>query len=324
MKEEIILPDFSDLNIIVIGDVMIDRYLYGNVHRISPEAPVPVLDYVSMDERPGGAANVAINIKALGAGVTLVGITGNDEESEKLIGILSSYEIGNQSLLSLKNRRTTTKTRVISGTQQLLRIDIEDKHYLSADEEKIVSDYIRQSIANQKPSGIILQDYNKGLLTSCIINEILALAIALNIPTFVDPKQHNFFAYKGCTIFKPNRAEIASAYQKKAESLTDLQELDQLLRKALNHKISFITLSGDGIFVSDGNNDAIIPAKKRNISDVSGAGDTVLSILSLCYLKGMDILKIASIANIAGGQVCAKPGVVAINLEELKTELRLH
>jgi D-glycero-beta-D-manno-heptose-7-phosphate kinase len=322
MKEEIQLPDFSDLHILVIGDVMLDRYLTGNVFRISPEAPVPILDFQNSEDRPGGAANVAINITALGAKVTLAGIIGKDSDGSVLNDLLSDYGISGDNLLSFKNRQTTTKTRIMSGSQHLLRVDREDKTYLSSDDEALFMKMLNTIIQNAKPSGIILQDYNKGVLTGKVIRYILKLAGHLNIPTFVDPKKQNFLEYEGCTVFKPNKAEITGTFEHQADTLDDLDALDQMLRSSLHHKISFITLSKDGIYISDGNNSAIIPAEKRRIVDVCGAGDTVLSVLSLCYVKKLDLKTIAIIANIAGGQVCSKPGVVAINSDELKSELK--
>lgn len=322
MKEEIQLPDFSDLHILVIGDVMLDRYLTGNVSRISPEAPVPVLDFQNAEDRPGGAANVAINIRSLGASVSLAGIIGSDTDATILRDILSSYGISNEYLMSLENRKTTTKTRVMSGSQHLLRIDREDNTYLSADDEALFIIMLTKIIQNVKPSGIILQDYNKGVLSGKVIRHVLKLAGQLNIPTFVDPKKQNFLEYKGCTVFKPNKSEITGVFQHQAETLDDLNALDQMLRSFIHHKISFITLSKDGIYICDGKHSEIIPAEKRQIVDVCGAGDTVLSVLSLCYVKGLDPRTIAIIANIAGGQVCSKPGVVAINSDELKNEIK--
>ncbi|MBK9149778.1 MAG: carbohydrate kinase [Saprospiraceae bacterium] len=318
------LPDFSDLHILVIGDIMIDRYLHGKVSRISPEAPVPVVDFLYEEDRPGGAANVAVNLQALGAEVTLASITGQDAESETLSSLLR--EAGIQKFIHRKydGRHTTVKTRVMTGFQHLLRIDKENKNYLDEYESQDFIDLIMQEIHTNKPDGIILQDYNKGLLTQKLIRTILLTADNLGIPTFVDPKKTNFFEYASCTVFKPNRKEISEALQRQVGNLDSLIEADTELRKQLHHKLSFITLSGDGIFVSDGRHHKIVPTVQRSIADVCGAGDTVLSVIALCYLKGIPVEEVAFIANIAGGQVCARPGVVPVSLTELKNELNRH
>lgn len=318
------LPDFSDLHILVIGDIMIDRYLHGKVSRISPEAPVPVVDFMYEEDRPGGAANVAVNLQALGAKVTLASITGQDAESETLSALL--HEAGIQKFIHRKyeGRHTTVKTRVMAGFQHLLRIDKENKNYLNDHESQDFIDLIMQEIHKNKPDGIILQDYNKGLLTQKVIRTILRTAENLSIPSFVDPKKNNFFEYAACTVFKPNRKEISEALQRQIDSLDSLIEADMLLRNQLHHKLSFITLSGDGIFVSDGVHHQVVPTAQRIIADVCGAGDTVLSVIALCYLKGISAEEVAFIANIAGGQVCARPGVVPVSLTELKDEINRH
>ncbi|MBK9256505.1 MAG: carbohydrate kinase [Saprospiraceae bacterium] len=322
MTHTLQLPDFSDLHILVIGDVMIDRYLTGKVNRISPEAPVPVLEYKKKENRLGGAANVALNIKALGARVTVASISGNDEESDILNQLFSNHDISDVHLLKCDGRKTTVKTRIMAGAQHLLRIDAEDKHDISPDEENLFMDLIQKISLSDKVDGLILQDYNKGLLTKNLIEKLMYWSVKNQIPTFIDPKEKNFTAFKSCTVFKPNRKEISEALKSPAETQEQMAELDKQLRSLMSHSFSFITLSKDGIYISDGITSEIVPARPRIITDVCGAGDTVISVLSLCFLKGLSMKNIAIIANAAGGQVCEKPGVVPVDRTELMNELQ--
>lgn len=311
----IVLPDFSDLHILVIGDVMIDRYVNGLVTRISPEAPVPVVEQKSIENRAGGSANVALNVRSLGAKVSLLSIGGHDHEYDTLNEILSKTQIETH-ILKIQNRKTTTKTRVLSGNQQLLRIDHEDKHDIGASEVSQLIDTFNQIINNTPIDGIILQDYNKGMLTTSLISTFINTANEKNIPTFVDPKEKNFFAYQSCTLFKPNKKEI-----RQAVGSLSLDDADILIKKKLQNKYTIITLGSEGIYINDGYHGKIYPTTQRIIADVCGAGDSVISVVSLCCIKGMNSGDIASVANVAGGQVCEIPGVVPVDLEKLKQEL---
>jgi D-glycero-beta-D-manno-heptose-7-phosphate kinase len=311
----IALPDFSDLHILVIGDIMIDRYIHGHVTRISPEAPVPVVEQKSIENRAGGSANVALNVRSLGAKVSLLSIGGHDHEYDILNDILSETHIESH-ILRLQNRKTTTKTRVLSGNQQLLRIDHEDKHDIDASEQSRLIDTFNEILNNTFINGIILQDYNKGMLTPSLILTIIKTANEKNIPTFVDPKEKNFFAYQGCTLFKPNKKEI-----RQAVGSLSWDEADILIKQKLQNKYTIITLGSEGIYINDGKNGKIYPTTQRVIADVCGAGDSVISVVSLCYIKGMNSRDIATVANIAGGQVCEIPGVIPVNLEKLVQEL---
>lgn len=311
----ITLPDFGDLHMLVIGDVMIDRYIHGHVTRISPEAPVPVVEQKSIENRAGGSANVAVNLKALGAQVSLLSIGGQDQDVEILNDILVKSNI-KAHILKLQNRKTTTKTRVLSANQQLLRIDHEDKYDIDASDEKHLLQLFNEMLTNEPIDGIILQDYNKGMLTQWLIASIIDLANEKNIPTFVDPKEKNFFAYKNCTLFKPNKKEIRQAVGE-----LSWDEADQVIRQKLSNQYTVITLGSEGVYIHDGQRGEIYPTTKRVIADVCGAGDSVISIVSLCYLKRMESAVIAKIANMAGGQVCETPGVVPVNLQKLKAEL---
>lgn len=315
-KANFFLPDFSDLHIMVIGDIMIDRYISGSVRRISPEAPVPVLELQDTEDRLGGAANVALNLQSLGAQVTLLSIIGADDEGENLATKLDTITNLEHHLVRVNKRQTTVKTRVISGKQQIVRIDKEDTNDISEEVSDMVFRRFEKCLSQNPPHGIIIQDYNKGMLVESLIKKIIESASQAGIATFVDPKEKNFFAYEGCTLFKPNKKEVQNAL-----GIISYDEADRILRQKLGHKITFITLGGDGIYINDGIIGHQYPTKSRTITDVCGAGDSVISIAALCYLKKMPMDYLALAANTAGGQVCQKPGVVSIDLNELNTEL---
>jgi D-glycero-beta-D-manno-heptose-7-phosphate kinase len=315
------LPDFRDVHILVIGDVMIDRYISGSVKRISPEAPVPIVAMDHVENRLGGSANVALNLCALGAKVTVLSIIGDDQEGEILVKMMEEVPNLTFEYLTIASRKTTLKTRVMSNNQHLLRIDHEDTADISTEQSISIIERCKTIMANNAIHGVILQDYNKGMLTIENIQPMIALCEKQNIPTFVDPKEKNFFEYKNCTVFKPNKKEILKAL---GLSQLDFDFIDRQLRIKLSHKITFITLGSEGIYVNDGHQDAKYGTTPRNIADVCGAGDTVISILCLCYIKKMPLHQIARIANTAGGQVCEKPGVVSIERKNLEDELKSY
>lgn len=314
----IILPDFSDLHVVVIGDIMTDRYLSGNVTRISPEAPVPVVDLASIENRPGGAANVAMNLLALGAQVTLISVAGDDQEGDLLIEICAGKGKINSDIVKIPGRKTTVKTRVMAGNQQLLRIDNEDKHDIDEKAINSVTGSLENLIKVKKIDGVILQDYNKGLLTQNLIQSIISICNENMIPTFVDPKEKNFFAFKGCTVFKPNKKE---AQQATANYGRDFHQIAMDIQKQLSNEITMITLGSEGVFIFESGEGLKYPTSPRVIADVCGAGDSVISVVSVCYLKGMTLPQIARVANIAGGQVCEIPGVALVSKNNIQREL---
>lgn len=311
-----------DSQILIVGDVMIDGYISGKVNRISPEAPVPVVEYQSMVHRLGGAANVALNLKALGAKPILLSIVGEDENVRIFQQLLTDESIDNQYIIRSASRQTTIKTRVMAGIQQMLRIDREDTHDLNnIEEEKLLNKYA-QIIDNQNIKCVVFQDYNKGLLTKNVIKKMILLANQHNIPTAVDPKKKNFFAYQNVTLFKPNLKEITEALQEKTTTqLEDLERLTASLRATMPHQNTMITLSEKGIFTFDGKVSSLQGTTPRRISDVCGAGDTVISVAALGLAAGLNIAEIAKLANIAGGQVCEEVGVVPIKLNRFKEEV---
>ncbi len=312
-------PDFTDLTVLIIGDVMVDRYLSGTVDRISPEAPVPVVRVREEENRPGGAANVALNVRALGAVPVLLSVVGDDEAGRDFTDrLLPGLGLSTAGILSSRERRTTLKTRVLAQRQQLLRADFEDTHDLSAREETALLERLEELLTRQSPSVIILQDYNKGVMTAGVIETVLRRAQELGIPTAVDPKERHFWAYRGATLFKPNLREMQAQLDRPlVPTLAALDDADRLLRKRLSNSYSMITLSEHGIYVSDGNGSSISPTAARAVADVSGAGDTVISVVACGLARKLPPAELARLANLAAAQVVGKSGVVAVDWAEL-------
>lgn len=313
---------FNGKRVLVVGDVMTDAYINGQVTRMSPEAPVPVVDLQTQEQRIGGAGNVALNLIALGAKAILASVIGQDTPGQELQQMLSKAGIQTDALIVSSERITTIKTRVISNGKQLLRIDSEDQHDLSSTETQVLQEAILQ-LLNQGIDGLLLEDYNKGVLTTELIEWLIAEANARQIPIAVDPKKKNFFAYKGCTLFKPNLKELKEGlqidfnYQKDPSAL---HKAIEQLQNQLKSRYTFVTLSEHGVQLYDGNTHHHQPAHIRNIADVSGAGDTVIATTCLCLICGASPSLIAALANLAGGLVCESPGVVSINKEKLLQE----
>ncbi len=321
---ENLFADFASLDVAVIGDVMLDTYWWGNVDRISPEAPVPVVAMHHREQRIGGAGNVALNTTSLGAQTNLFTITGNDDDANTLTTLLQQHNINTDYIVRSDKRITTNKIRVMSRNQQMLRLDSEvTNDILQEDEAQLLKNFSAY-IAKKKPVVAIFEDYNKGVLTSTLIQSLIKVCKENNIITSVDPKRKNFFEYKNVDIFKPNLKEVKDGLNILIDDIspTLLERIHQELHSFLQHKISLITLSEKGIFIHDENTANIIPAHIRNIADVSGAGDTVIAVASLIYATTKDMLLTAEIANLAGGIVCEDVGTVAINKEKLLNECR--
>ena len=312
---------FNQVNVLIVGDVMIDRYLRGNVTRISPEAPVPVVNLEGEDLRLGGAANVALNVRAMGATPILCSVVGDDEDGQVFRQLLPEYGMSNQSIIHSKARRTTVKTRVMAGAQHLLRLDQEDTHDLNDAEAEQLLEAIEQVLDTQEIHVILFQDYNKGILIPKIIREVILESIRRGIPTAVDPKFNNFWAYKQITLFKPNLKEIrAQAPQPVQTNLASLQAAATYIKAQLGNQHTLITLSEKGLFLETAGKGNIIPTEPRAVADVCGAGDTVISIVALGLGLKLDLHETALLANLAGGQVCEKVGVVPVDKEQLEME----
>ncbi len=314
------LPVFADLNVLIIGDVMVDRYLSGTVDRISPEAPVPVVRVREEENRPGGAANVALNVRALGAEPILLSVVGQDEAGRDFTDeLLPGLGISTAGILSSQERRTTLKTRVLAQRQQLLRADFEDTQDLSAREEAALLQRLEKLLTDRPPDVIILQDYNKGVMTAGVIETVMRRAEELGIPTAVDPKDRHFWAYRGATLFKPNLREMQAQLDRPlVPTLAALDDADRLLRERLGNRYSMITLSEHGIYVSDGTESSISPTAARAVADVSGAGDTVISVVACGLARKLPPAELARLANLAAAQVVGKSGVVAVDWAALE------
>lgn len=318
-----IFTECSKLHVVVVGDVMLDNYRWGDVERISPEAPVPVVSIRKAESRLGGAANVAVNCKALGARVSVASVIGNDDDGKTMIRLLQEQDIETDLVQQSDARITTTKTRILSRNQQMIRFDSEMKEELNTRDEHAFIDATLRYLQIQKPQVLIFEDYNKGLLKENVIEKITKHCKALGIVIAVDPKLHNFFAYKQADIFKPNLKEVREALHIPLEQVNEetLAEVHKALQEKLQHRISFITLSEKGVYYHDEHGGNIVPSHRRNIADVSGAGDTVIAVAAMVFALTGDVEKMACWSNIAGGLVCEEVGVVPIDKEKLLQEI---
>ncbi len=320
MPVQKIFESFAKLNVLIIGDVMLDSYLWGKVERISPEAPVPIVNVQKREIRLGGAANVALNVLSLGAKPILCSVIGTDLDGDNLLSLLDKHGMSKEGIHQVENRPTTIKHRIISGSQQMLRVDAEtDKPILPSETEQLFA-----KIQTLLPTAdvIVFEDYDKGVITPELIKKVVEVANQKGIPTIVDPKKRNFLAYEGVTLFKPNLKELKEGLKidfDKAEQ-SQVIEASRLLQEKMNVKANLITLSEYGVFVSDGTENHFIPAHLRSISDVSGAGDTVVSVAALAMALKLPLKLVAEISNLAGGIVCEYVGVVPIDKETLKRE----
>lgn len=318
--------DFQGVRAMVIGDVMVDAYLYGHVDRISPEAPVPIVSLTRRVNMLGGAANVALNIKALGATPLLFSVTGNDLKSHELLDLLAKDKLSAEGIIKSPARITTTKFRIIGNKTQILRVDEEILNNLTTEEETLFLQKIHQTIQNQQIHVIVFQDYNKGVITKNVIENVIVMARDKGIPVAVDPKKKNFETYHGAKLFKPNLKELREGL--KADfSLTDknaLYDNISLLQQRNQHEMVMVTLGDEGIvirFKKDGEHQIHSRAAHiRKISDVSGAGDTVISVAALCVALDAEPRLMAFLANLAGGIVCEYVGVVPIEKNRLQRE----
>jgi rfaE bifunctional protein kinase chain/domain len=322
-----VFDKFNSLNILIIGDVMIDAYWWGGVNRISPEAPVPVCAVNDKESRLGGAANVALNIAAMGANPILCSVVGEDYQGHQLCELMKKQNMDTNGIVFSSNRPTTVKTRIIGNKTQMLRIDEETDVNISLSEEKIFLDKIENIINTEKINAIIFQDYDKGVITEGVITKIIEIAKRKNIPVTVDPKKRNFTAYKNVDLFKPNLKELKEGLKIDFDNVDKdvLVEASLLLHYKQKIDKVFITLSERGVFMMDFTKKeaevTMLPACLRKISDVSGAGDTVISLATLCLALGLDSQTIANISNFAGGLVCESVGVVPIDKNKLLSEL---
>jgi rfaE bifunctional protein kinase chain/domain len=319
-----IFEKFNSLNVLIIGDVMIDSYIWGKVERISPEAPVPVVRVTKKENRLGGAANVALNIQALGACPYICAVIGDDSDGENFLSLLKAQGLSEEGLIKIKTRPTTVKTRIIAHNKQIARVDAETERNLSSSNTLLVLNKIKQIIADHRIDAIIFEDYDKGLITEELIDKTVKLSKEMGIIMVVDPKKRNFHAYKGVQLFKPNLTELKEGLKIDVDPL-NIEQVEQAvnqLKKQLGAKTVMLTLSEHGVYVSSENGNKHILAHKRTIADVSGAGDTVIATAALCLAAGLNEFKTAEIANLAGGLVCEHVGVVPIDKARLLREVK--
>ncbi len=317
-----VFKSFNKLNVLIIGDVMLDSYYWGNVSRISPEAPVPIVAVNRKESRMGGAGNVVINVQTLGANPILCGIAGNDDNGDLLIKMLKSKKLQVDGIIRVEDRATTTKTRIISHTQHVVRIDEEIDEIIDEPVSEKLFLRIKEFVNVQKIDVIIFEDYDKGVISPSLIKEVTTLAKKKNIPVVVDPKKRNFGYYSNVTLFKPNLKELREGLNctVDARDINSLNEAVEKLRKEQDIEIALVTLSELGVYVNSGKVKKIIPAVIRNIADVSGAGDSVISVAALCCALKLSPVYTAFLSNLAGGQVCEKAGVAPVNKEQLLEE----
>jgi rfaE bifunctional protein kinase chain/domain len=308
--------NFKGKRIAVIGDMMLDIYYWGDVKRISPEAPVPVLEVENEFHRFGGAANVALNISSLGGIPESVGVIGCDSFGKVFKSLLSQQNISHSGIIEDDSRPTTAKTRVIADNQQIVRIDKESKEAINKNIQSKIFEYVKSEINNL--DGIILQDYNKGVLTSSLIAQLIELANKNKLLITVDPKFNNFYEYKNVTVFKPNRKEAEDILGMKIKSDAEITFAGNTLLKKLNAKNILLTLGEGGIAVFEkGKPEKRMPTKARKVADVSGAGDTVISTLTMALAAGANIYEASYLANYAGGIVCEEVGIIPIEIDKL-------
>jgi len=311
------------LRVGVLGDVMLDTYFFGQVDRMSPEAPVPVVAHQRQEERIGGAGNVALNFRSLGAEVQLIAVVGDDEPGQILRTSLQQQGIGTELLFIDATRPTTRKTRVLDRNKQLLRLDHESVEDLSTTLEFQILDRIKSYLHTERPKLLVLEDYNKGVLTPSLIKSVIELCKSLNIVTAVDPKKNNFFSFTGVDLFKPNWREVTEAIGIDGDPNREkLEQVDHQLRERLQHAVTLITLSEKGIFYKTDERSEWLTGHQRNVIDVSGAGDTVIAVAAAAYTLTQDASIMANLANLAGGLVCEQVGTSPIDPQQLEQEAK--
>jgi rfaE bifunctional protein kinase chain/domain len=309
-----LLQKFRGMNVLVVGDVMLDSYVWGRVSGISPEAPVPVLKHGNSENRLGGAANVALNLHSLGAVPIMCSVIGTDDNGKEFRALVSKSGLSEEGLVEASHRTTTNKTRIFAGHQQLLRMDREVDGYIDPTLEEQLWKKIQSLLDEKDIKAIVFQDYDKGVITPGLIEKVIALGNERKIPTLVDPKKRNFARYRNATLFKPNFKELCEGLNLEIDrtNFDAVHEAAQKLKDQAGFEMVMITLSEHGMLISRGSDYKVIPTQARDVADVSGAGDTVIAMASLCLALGMDAYEMAALANLAAGLVCEKVGVVPV------------
>ena len=312
-----ITENFSKVKVLIVGDIMLDRYWWGSVSRISPEAPVPVVTLDKTSLLAGGAANVAANVAGLGAKPYLVGITGEDEEAKMLTEVLRKANISSSFLVLLKNRRTTVKTRIVAHNQHVVRIDQENTHVLSKEEEQVVFKKIEAII--DEVDVVIISDYAKGLISEKLAKRLITKTVTLQKKILVDPKGKNYSKYKGATLLTPNQREAVQATNLDEYEKDSVEKSGNILLESLSVEALLITRGEKGMTLFQKNKEIEhLKALARKVYDVTGAGDTVIASLAVMLASGADFREAANIANVSAGLVVEQIGTTAISLETLR------
>ncbi len=315
-----ILENFSKVKVLVVGDVMLDRFWWGNVSRISPEAPVPVVNLQNTSLVAGGAANVAANIAGLGAEPLLVGVIGDDEEANLFPAALVKTNVSPDYLVKITGRQTTIKTRIIAHSQQVVRIDRETDQNLTANEEKKVWEIIKKLL--NKADIIIISDYAKGVLTKKLVERLITKAREINKFVLVDPKGKNYSKYKNATLLTPNQKEAAEACNFEETGKDYVKKSGKMLLENLAVNAVLITQGENGMMLFQKNGKiSHLKSFARKVYDVTGAGDTVVAALAVALAAGADFYTAAMIANTSAGLVVEQIGTTAISLDLLEKEL---
>jgi D-glycero-beta-D-manno-heptose-7-phosphate kinase len=319
---EALFAGFGRMRALVIGDVMVDAYLWGRVERISPEAPVPVVAVSRRSSHLGGAANVALNLQALGADTVLCSVVGRDVRGDELLELMRERKLDTTGILQSTQRITTTKFRIFGNRTQMLRVDEETTEMLSPEDSATFDTMLRHKIESEPWDVIVFQDYDKGLIYPALIEGVCDLARQRGIPVAVDPKRRHFRMYKGVSLFKPNLKELGEGMNLPFATAADsgFREAVNSLHRGQDIDTVLVTLSHEGVFVSQRGTGQQVPAYIRNVADVSGAGDTVISVAALGLARGLTPTQVAALGNLAGGLVCEEVGVVPLNLDKLKQE----
>ncbi|MEC7759933.1 MAG: D-glycero-beta-D-manno-heptose-7-phosphate kinase [Candidatus Neomarinimicrobiota bacterium] len=313
-----ITSGFADRNVLVVGDLMLDTYLWGEINRISPEAPVPIVEVKKIEYNPGGAANVALNLASLGCKVSLIGLIGTDAEGTILKNLLDQRNIICTDLVMSESRPTTVKSRIIAHNQQVVRADREMNKDLSESSNNNLIKSVKAII--EDVDAVILGDYNKGVLNLVSVKAIIDAANNAGKPVYVDPKESNFNAYKNVRLFKPNLSEFKNAYIEDES----LEVAGFQFKHEINAEILMITRGADGVSLFDGSDYHHFPTKARLVHDVSGAGDTVIATFTLSDICGASTEESVTLSNYAAGRVCEEVGVVPISLKMLDEMISHH
>jgi rfaE bifunctional protein kinase chain/domain len=324
LKVQQLFDQFEKITAIVIGDAMVDTYFWGKVDRVSPEAPIPIVSVTKKENRLGGAANVSLNLQSLGATPLLFSVVGDDEKGRRFRKMMEKNNLYSDGIFTDPDRITTVKSRIICNGQHIARVDEESTDFINAGLELNIFNAIERTIGERKIDVIIFVDYDKGVITPSLFRKVHQLAKEKNIYIAVDPKKRNFSMYQQVDLFKPNFKEFieGTGLVIQKGDLDKLKIAAEEYKKDKSLKLIFITLSELGVFISNGVSRTYYPAEIRYIADVSGAGDTVLSVSSLCLASNAAPHMMALLSNMAGGLVCEQVGVVPIDKNRLMKEMQ--